>query len=174
MPARLSCASSSLNPKGSMRCKLVQVAAHKRATLPVLGAISGSRRTMCMLRFLVEYLPQNQAMCRGSHSCQLAVFFCQQFAHGFRRVLSKAYLNKCSNNSSTHLVEKPIAFDDEGQQWAGFPDITAPQCSYMRAFLVTRVGGKTPEIMLANKARGGAPHSIQLQQTRDVPGRMAD
>src|SRR5487761_2131994 len=48
MPARLSVASSSWKPNGSMRCSVVWVAAHKRATLPVLGGISGSSRTTCM------------------------------------------------------------------------------------------------------------------------------
>src|ERR1043166_5951166 len=48
MPARLSCESSSAKPNGSIKCSVVRVAAQSRATLPVLGGISGSTRTMCM------------------------------------------------------------------------------------------------------------------------------
>ena len=46
MPARFKCASSSLKPNGSIRCKTDFVAAHNRATLPVFGGISGSTKTM--------------------------------------------------------------------------------------------------------------------------------
>ena len=40
-----------LKPNGSIKCSGVKVAAHKRATLPVLGGISGSNRTTCMVRY---------------------------------------------------------------------------------------------------------------------------
>ena len=39
---------SSENPNGPTRWKVVFVAAHKRAVVPVLGGISGSTKTMCM------------------------------------------------------------------------------------------------------------------------------
>src|ERR1700678_4356480 len=63
MPARFSWASSSLKPNGSMRCNTDFVAAHKRATLPVFGGISGSTRTMFMQR---EFWMQDPAS--GGHS----------------------------------------------------------------------------------------------------------
>src|ERR1043165_3168868 len=69
MPARLSCVSSSLKPRGSIRWRLILVAAQSRATLTVLGGISGSISTMCMAfvsclviaeaRFSISSLPSS-------------------------------------------------------------------------------------------------------------------
>ena len=46
-PARLSSRSSMRKPSGSTRCSAQPVAAHRRATLPVFGGISGSTSTTC-------------------------------------------------------------------------------------------------------------------------------
>src|SRR5690349_13282143 len=101
MPARLSCVLVRANPSGSIRCSEVRVAAHNRATLPVLGGISGSTKTICIARSIshavvqgpgirrfhsgsprllrgtcsrVKHFPQYQSASWGSHAGHTPVF----------------------------------------------------------------------------------------------------
>src|SRR5882762_9264443 len=69
MPARLSCLSSSLNPNGSIKWRRVLVAAQRRATFPVLGGISGSTRTMCIIKKSKELAPEfkTKTSCLSGH-----------------------------------------------------------------------------------------------------------
>src|SRR5258708_15448537 len=108
MPARFNCASSSLKPNGSIKCKTDFVAAQRRATLPVFGGISGSTRTT-----FIKHLPQNQSMCRRSHARDTTIGFDQHGFDFFRGKFSQTNLHNCSHNAAAHFVKKSVAFDDE-------------------------------------------------------------
>jgi hypothetical protein len=64
------CLSSIENPSGSIRCSVQPVLAASRITLPVLGGISGSTRTMWNMRGLS---PVTGFAGAGSGAC-----FCQR------------------------------------------------------------------------------------------------
>src|SRR5262245_8702466 len=100
MPARLSCLSSNWNPKGSTRCSSVLVAAHNRATLPVLGGISGSTRTMRM--GFVKYFPQHESMGRGGHPCGTAVAGSKHFRNIILGEFTASKLDKRADDATTH------------------------------------------------------------------------
>src|SRR5881409_186324 len=117
MPERLSCASSSLKPSGSIRCNCVCVAAQRRAMFPVFGGISGSTSTMCMRFFsVVKYFPEHQAMGGRGHSGGAAISGMEhrfKIGHG---ELRETNLHQRAHNSPAHFIEEAIAFDDEREQ----------------------------------------------------------
>src|SRR5882672_2649181 len=181
MPARLSSASSSLKPSGSIKWSVVLVAAHNRATFPVFGGISGSTRTMCMAGSdfgprssgsrLIEHFAEHQAVRRRGHSRHLAIFFGEHPFDFVRRKLSQANLHECPNDPAAHLVEEAVALDDERQQRAATLYLDSRQSADGGLSFVAGSGGKGAEIVLAYKQSRRDSHRAQVERTRHVPGR---
>src|SRR5664280_2228017 len=155
MPARLSCVSSSLKPKGSTRCSTVFVAAHSRATLPVFGGISGSTKTMFIdffrssrgneahssffsrslltsaaTRSGIKNFLEHQAVRRGGHAGHAPVFFGQHPPDFIRREFAQPDLHQRADNTPAHFVEKSVAFDDEGQLRAALFDVATRELAH--------------------------------------------
>src|SRR5437764_10981826 len=108
MPARLSWASFSSKPSGSIKCNRVCVAAHSLATLPVLGAISGSTRTTFIWFSPIKHPPKDQAMRWSRHAGDTAIFPGQQVRHGLRREFAQANLHERADDSTAHLVKESV------------------------------------------------------------------
>src|ERR1035437_8020179 len=102
MPARLSCVSSSLNPNGSTRCRVLLVAAHSLATFPVLGGISGSTRTTC-IGFAIEHLPQYQSVRRRGHTGYASVLLLQHPPDFLGWKLALPHLHQRAYDPAAHL-----------------------------------------------------------------------
>src|SRR5665213_348042 len=171
MPARLSCASSSLKPSGSIKCKTDFVAAHNRATLPVFGGISGSSKTMfiCFLPQrhrvaenlfsfslwvsvplrLIKNFPKHKAMCGRSHARHTPVFARQNIRHMRQRNFPLPDLHQSSHDAPAHLVKKSVALNDKCDLRAGFFDVTAHHRADIRFHFITARGGEGFEIVLA-------------------------
>src|SRR4030095_16711780 len=153
-PARLSCRSSSLKPNGSIRCKVVPVAAHKRATFPAFGGISGSTRTTvtALLSFSLIPLPQHQAAGRCGHAGQAAIAASQNFRNLARANLAFADLHQRSHQPAAHLIKKAIAFDNEGQQWSGLFHLATPDGAHGRFRVVVRIRAEGAKVMSSHKS----------------------
>src|SRR5438270_7339710 len=188
MPARLSSLSSSVKPTGSLKCNVVRVAAQSRATLPVLGGISGSSRTTCMVRIFgpssvalrrflllsIKDFPEHQAMGGRGHPASAAVASCQHQFRFFERELSTAGLDKRAHNPPTHLIKESIGFDDEREEPSAPFNVAASQGANGGLHFVVPRSGKRFEIMLANEKVRRSSHDPEIQLVRNLPCRVAE
>ena len=65
---------------------------------------------------LVEHLPQHQPVRRRGHARHAPVLLRQHPLDLLGRKLAQPHLHQRAHDAAAHLVEKAVAFDDEGQQ----------------------------------------------------------
>src|SRR5437660_7053614 len=164
MPARLSWVSSNLKPSGSIKCNVVRVAAHSRATLPVFGGISGSTRTTC-----IENLPKHQPMRRSAHAGHTSISLGEHLTDLRGGKFPQPNLHQCPGNSAAHFVKKTVSLNHDRNQPSAFFDLASVDCAHRRFLLIAWICAKGLEIVFANEPWGSLAHGFDVQPARHVP-----
>ena len=85
------------------------------------------------------------------HARHAAVTTGKDFFDSRQRDFPLADLHQGAHDPAAHLVEKAVAFDDEGDLRAGLPEVAARQRAHVGFHFVAACSGEAAEIVFADK-----------------------
>src|SRR5262249_491130 len=90
------------------------------------------------------------------------------------RKAALANLNDGTNNPAAHFVEKTIAFDNESEQAALFPNFATVKSAHGGFHLVVAIVGEGCVVAFADEMTGGVANRSKIELLWDVPGARAE
>lgn len=113
-------------------------------------------------------------MGRSGHARVLPGSLIQDLGNILCAFFASTDLMECTDDGSAHLVEKSIAFHDDGDERTRCLEVAAKKRAHGIFTFVVLIGGQRSEIVFPDKTLGCLPHAVEIQLHRNMPCERAE